>query len=417
MRGSLKANAMNSPSCPSLPAFFFRTAPLAVCLLLTAHGQVFTSMGEFPVSDIKYVTSLRISGVSNHGSVVGTGYVGLFHSAFRWSQNNGFELLGSLAGGSTSWGNGISDDGNVIVGASTSASGVQATRWSQGGVTGLGSLPGYGSNATAISGDGQSIWGTSTPTNNEVASGPGWRRNSSGTLLGLGSDVSVPLDASANGSVVVGTKLLIPSTGTPARWDSSGNATLLGPPPDPQTGGAAYAVSSDGETIVGANLGTAVMWDSSGQMTPIGHTTPTMRPLYATDVNEDGSIIVGVSERKLNSTTFTSEAFVWTPEIGMHRLIDAVMNDPQLKAAMTGWTLYEANGLSANGRYITGWGLDPNGIAQGWFLDRGANPVAFSGFSPVPESDLYGLAVAIGLGGMMLRRRWRAFPASLRSKG
>ncbi len=382
-----------------------RATLFAACLLTTVRGQMFTSLGEFPVSDINYITSLKISGVANTGSVVGTGYVGVFHSAFRWSQGSGFELLGSLPGGTTNWANGISDDGSVIIGASNSASGVQATRWTQAsGPTGLGSLPGYGSNATAISGDGSTIWGTSTPTYNEVASGPGWRMNGSGTLIGLGSDVSVPFDASGDGSVIVGAKVLSPLSGTPTRWDSSGNAILLGPPPDPMQGGVASAVSSDGQTIVGGNLGNAVMWDANGQMTPIGHISDKVRSLYAMDVNQDGSIIVGDSLRQLNANTLAPDAFVWTPEIGMRRLIDAVANDPQLKSAMAGWKLYGADAISANGRYIAGWGLDPNRDVQGWLIDRGANPAPFSGFSPVPESGLYGLLSALLLGGMLLRR-------------
>jgi hypothetical protein len=89
----------------------------------------------------------------------------------------------------------------------------------------------------------------------------------------------------------------------------------------------------------------------------------------------------------------------------MRRLINAISNDPLLKAGTAGWTLYEADGVSANSRYITGWGLDPNGNFQGWLLDRGEKPTAFTTFSPVPESSLYGVVAALALGATLLRRR------------
>src|SRR5882724_11552197 len=106
-------------NCSTLESFVLRATLLAACFLTTTRGQMFTSLGDFPVSNINYIASVRITGLANNGSVVGTGYVGFFHSAFRWSQGAGFELLGSLPGGSSSWANGVSDDGAVIIGAST----------------------------------------------------------------------------------------------------------------------------------------------------------------------------------------------------------------------------------------------------------------------------------------------------------
>ena len=73
--------------------------------------------------------------------------------------------LGHLPGDTNSTATGVSADGSVIVGTSSSASGSQAFRWTAGsGMVGLGYLPGgTNSSATAVSGDGSVVVGTSSP--------------------------------------------------------------------------------------------------------------------------------------------------------------------------------------------------------------------------------------------------------------
>ena len=74
-----------------------------------------------------------------------------------------FQGLGDLPGGIfDSRAFGVSADGSVVVGESSSASGTEAFRWtSGGGIAGLGDLPGGGfsSRANAVSGDGSVVVG------------------------------------------------------------------------------------------------------------------------------------------------------------------------------------------------------------------------------------------------------------------
>src|SRR5882724_6923001 len=83
--------------------------------------------------------------------------------AFRWTRLDGMESLGSFPGGASSWANGVSRDGSVVVGRASQAFSEFAFRWTgAGGMVNLGGLPGADSSeAISISGDGSVIAGVS----------------------------------------------------------------------------------------------------------------------------------------------------------------------------------------------------------------------------------------------------------------
>ena len=86
----------------------------------------------------------------------------------------------------------------------------------------------------------------------------------------------------------------------------------------------------------------------------------------ANDVSADGSTVVGKS-----SVGYTSgpspepiyEAFVWDSANGMRELDDTLTG---LGLNLTGWSLDEATGISADGNTIVGWGMNPNGQREAW---------------------------------------------------
>ena len=84
--------------------------------------------------------------------------------AFRWT--SGGMGLGDLAGGDfISQGSAVSADGSVIVGFTTGTSGRQAFRWTtESGIVGLGDLPGgvFSSEATAVSAEGSRVAGSAS---------------------------------------------------------------------------------------------------------------------------------------------------------------------------------------------------------------------------------------------------------------
>src|SRR5262249_40614526 len=80
--------------------------------------------------------------------------------AFRWRPNSVMENLGGLQGVQTSYAEGCSDDGNVVIGSSTNDKGnLLATRWDPTGIRSLGALGGSSSEAHAVSGDGGVVVG------------------------------------------------------------------------------------------------------------------------------------------------------------------------------------------------------------------------------------------------------------------
>ena len=113
----------------------------------------------------------RARDVSDDGEVVvGFSTYGVIGGqAFRWTSGGGMVGLGFLPGGLSPTKNsgafGISGNGEVIVGDSSSEGGQQAFRWTiRDGMVGLGDLPGGGfqfnSYATDVSGDGEVIVGS-----------------------------------------------------------------------------------------------------------------------------------------------------------------------------------------------------------------------------------------------------------------
>src|SRR5437588_529283 len=135
---------------------------LVILMLAVATKQAFADF--IPLGDLAggEFNSFAL-GVSADGHVVvGQSSSTLGFEAFRWTQASGMVFLGDLPGGPfISFANGVSADGSVIVGASNSALGEEAFRWTQAeGMVGLGDLAGGGgllSVARAISPDGAVI--------------------------------------------------------------------------------------------------------------------------------------------------------------------------------------------------------------------------------------------------------------------
>jgi len=214
------------------------------------------------------------SAVSADGSVV----VGTLDNieAFRWTSGGGMVGLGALPGGLFASGaNGVSADGSVVVGWSDSSLSVfvqgEAFRWtSGGGMVGLGTLPSdpslVFSEAQGISADGLVIVGRSSTTTDFEP----FRWTSGGGMVELGTLPGAHLNSiafavSADGSVVVGT-----SSSEAFRWTSGGGMVGLGDLPGGVVASFARDVSADGSVVVGkgesASGPEAFLWTSSGGM-------------------------------------------------------------------------------------------------------------------------------------------------------
>jgi probable HAF family extracellular repeat protein len=267
--------------------------------------------------------------------------------------------LGDLPGGIfQSAAFGVSADGSIVVGQSTSSSGLEAFRWTSGtGMVGLGDLPGgvFSSTAENISADGSVIAGAGN--------------------LDLVSFTTVEA----------------------FRWTEATGMVGLGDLPGGDPLSAADDISANGLVIVGDSFSAsgleAFRWTNEGGMVGLGDLPGGIFESHAWDVSADGSVIVGNG-----TTTLGLEAFVWTAGGGMKNLREVLIAGGA--TGLTGWTLIEPSGVSADGRTIVGFGRDALGRGEAWI-------------ATIPEpSSLLLLAGAATAGVAALLRRVRRDAAS-----
>ena len=90
---------------------------------------------------------------------------------------------------------------------------------------------------------------------------------------------------------------------------------------------------------------------------PVGDSLPE-------NTNHDGSVIVGA----VFGVPGFSSAFIWDEVHGQRDLREVLISDYGLGNAVEGWTLREANGISADGHVIAGWGINPSGLRESWVV-------------------------------------------------
>lgn len=332
-------------------------------LRATSSAQsTFTPLGDLPGGIVYSVAN----GISADGStVVGTsasdvpGYSTT--EAFLWTSVAGMVGKGDIAGGPWgSFGYDVSGTGASYVGESYVTLGSEAMR----DMIGIGELPGlfFDSRAWAISDDGTKVVG-------ESVGGSGYEA----FLWTVGSPALTPLGFFAGGSAeskaygISGDGHIVVGYGASAsgleafRYDVSivtGSMIGLGDLPGGSFNSIARAASHDGSVIVGQSesaAGTqAFRWTAATGMVGIGGAR-------ALAVSGDGSVIVGGG-----LPAAIDGAFIWDALHGNRQLSYVLRNDYLLDAAMTGWTLVEATGISADGKTICGNGYSPTGDLLGW---------------------------------------------------
>jgi probable HAF family extracellular repeat protein len=267
---------------------------------------------------------------------------------------------------------GISGDGTVIVGSSSSSSGAEAFQWTeQAGIAGLGDLAGglTSSVAYGISANGRVIVGESSSARAEREA----FRWDGKEMKGLGSLAlerfnSQAMASSADGSVIIGISARSSVSFEAFRWTEKTGMVGLGDFPGGVTNSNAYGVSPDGRFIVGYGCpGTfdpytheAFRWTEQGGLEHLGF-APGLRNSAAYAVSADGNVVVGD-----NKSERPAVALIWTPQRGMRRLQEVLTNDYKLN--LDGWQLTSARGVSHDGKTIVGSGVNSSGQTEGWVV-------------------------------------------------
>lgn len=396
-RDSIKRCVTHPPDRSGTARTLAVALALAACswiLALPAHAQ---TAQFFPLGLPDGSTHSEAYGVSADGGVVVGRAFGAHIRAFRWTPVGGIAPLNNLAGRPISVAWSVSADGGVIAGESETTSGhVEACRWdSSGQIQLLGGLPGLQvSGASAISADGATIVGSSYSGPQEATL---W---TAGGALGIGDLPGGTLSSHANGanadgSVVVG--MGRSANGVEAfRWTSAGMQGL-GDLPDGNFYSTAQAVSADGEVVVGWGNGPpglqtrAFRWTAADGMQSLG-VLPGAASSIAFGVSGDGAVIVGESP----ALGPDPRAMLWTADAGMIDLRERLI---ELSATgLDGWTLLRATAITADGRRIVGYGLNPSGHREAFLavLPAAGCPGDVDGDGVVGLADLAQCLSAFG---------------------
>jgi len=254
----------------------------------------------------------RAAATNGDGSViVGTASSPTGFQAFRWT-SDGMVGLGDFAGGvASSAGSGVSADGLTVVGTGFPSFSPQAFSWTTvGGVlVGLSPIddPGNSCNGNGISANGQVIVGQSRTNNGFEACY--WNLAGVPTSIGdLGGGVvnGSALACSADGSVIVGSGTT--ASGTEAfRWTQGGGMVSLGDLAGGDTLSTALAVSADGSVVVGRGKSAAgdraFIWTQAGgledlatHLSVLGTDITGWTLTSANGISSDGTIVVGSAQ-------------------------------------------------------------------------------------------------------------------------
>ena len=242
----------------------------------------------------------------------------------------------------------------------------------------LGDLPGgrVQSRCWGVSPDGQMVAGTGEvePYETGGLSNVAFRWNESGGMIGLGGLPTRPnsqgLDVSNTGAVVGWAREGNYRT-RPFYWsEPTGMLDMGSLNGNPETDGLAFAVSADGEVVVGESYGSngreAFRWTPTGGMVGLGDLAGGTFSSEAVDISADGSRIVG------NGRTGNGlEGFLWTVDDGMVSLgagaARAISADGQ---TVVGRTLFEGGASQTDGfRWTEQEGMVSLGVPEPGAID------------------------------------------------
>jgi probable HAF family extracellular repeat protein len=154
----------------------------------------------------------------------------------------------------------------------------------------------------------------------------------------------------------------------------------------------ALGVSGDGSIVVGYGTSAsgieAFRWTQAGGIVSLGDLPGGSVSSFASGVSDDGSVVIG-----FGSSANGYEAFRWTTSGGIRSLKDVLTTDFGLN--LTGWQLSRAQGISADGLTIVGYGTNPSGQYEGWIARLNATS---STSTPEPSAVFaIGLVSLLGL--------------------
>ena len=342
-----------------------------------------TGVTALPLGIDDGLAQTRALALSADGSVVvGTCPSEVFGSArtgeqeaFSWTEAEGLVRLEYPAGVDAVWAAalGVSADGSCVAGAFSDQQGRgHAFEWTNDNGMDILTTPSdtQVSEATAVSLDGYVVAGWRTAGNTSSAASTEafrWTRVDGLNDLGILTDdaESEATAASGDGTVIVGVS-------------------------------RSAAATDDGA------YSEAFLWEQLDGLSGLG-ILPGYVNSRANAVSADGSVVVGSCftedyELSVDRVAGDAEAFIWDAERGMRTLTNVLAEDYDVN--LTGWRLFEAVGISADGCTIVGNGINPDGDVEPWMaiMASDAMPLGLAIVNPnLPASTVSGDGTQITL--------------------
>lgn len=321
---------------------------LSLLMLLESNAQVY---------DVG--TWAQVTDISNDGVAVGNAG-GVVH--FKWTKEAGTLVIGEIAGdndyisGNTT----ISADGTLISGTMTNPNtgidemaiyDASTQKWEYLGASANGS----DTSSWGMSSDGKTIvglgWKSASQANGIVWNRTSGMRNLSSTVTGKSSRSN---SVNGDGTIIVGWQDAENGFRKGVYW-KNGEQTFI---KDKQGNlvGEALAVSGDGNIIVGFNEPEAYIYNvTTNTYTEIVHSDPDYNTSIVA-ISDDGNTAVGYW-KPWYATNTDGEGFIWFKDRGIVKIDDYVK---ELGYDNRGFTFVLPTGISPNGEYIGGIGINWN---------------------------------------------------------
>ncbi len=283
--------------------------------------------------------------------------------AFRWTEATGMHDI-SMPGGGT-WATAISGDGGTIVGYGKNYLNLdRAFRWTEAtGRQDLGTIGGSTANALAVSADGSVIVGYAANFDGHSHAFRWTSATGMQDLGTLGGSASEATAVSADGSVVVGWSLNVNGEERAFRWTTNEGLQDLAPQEPAATYFSATAVSASGNRIAGWNWPRAFLWTAEAGFQDL--TPPESQHARPSSISADGSVVVGYRAGPAGDETFrwtTTESFQFIASPDVYQAI-----------------VRRSERVSANGSVVIGTSSGQTGDKAVRWTERGGTLPLFPG--------------------------------------
>jgi len=328
-----------------------QVAAVAACLLTSVAANAAPS-----ITFIRGITdrnNTSITALSGDGRVA----VGYADSAtattWTWTQETGrVDILNAAPAGQMRWADSVSRDGNTVVGFTGSLASIRSPGTADQTVAPPSGYRGVQARGVSANG-GTLVMNLIATTRERVAF---WDRTGGYTIMPnvtASENYAVPFALSDDGNTIVGISGVQIGNNDPTHsgtvWRRDGAVASLRSLPGTQDETRAFAVSADGSIIAGDSLGIrteACYWTSPTQSVGLG-VLPGFSDSSVLALDSAGTILGGSSRFGPFST-----AFIWTQELGMVTAASYLAGRGlQIPA---GWNLRSVTAISADGTTFGG---------------------------------------------------------------